>query len=60
MRRLKPRYSEAVRRAVALANWQEQQGRKHANPSTGVHLLTERMRNLGKAALLRELEKRLR
>jgi hypothetical protein len=55
--KLKPRYGEAVRRAVTLASWQEEQGRKHANPSTGVHLLTERLRNLGKAALLRELEK---
>jgi len=57
---LQPRYGEAIRRAVALANWQEQQGRKHANPSTGVHLLTERLRNLGKAALLRELEEKRR
>ncbi len=54
---LRPRYSEAVRRAHDLAKWQEEQGRKHANPSTRVHELTERLRALGKAALLAEIEK---
>jgi len=44
--RLSPLYSEAVARAVALDAWQGQQGdgRKGANPSTGVHELTERIR----------------
>jgi hypothetical protein len=39
-------YEKAVARAVALDTWQRQQGegRKDANPSTGVHKLTETIR----------------
>jgi hypothetical protein len=57
---LKDLYEEAVGRARALAKWQEEQGRTHANPSTGVHLLSERLRALGKAELLRQFENKRR
>jgi hypothetical protein len=53
---LKTRYPDAVQRAKALARWQEQQGRKNANPSTDAYLLTERLRSLGRSKLLREIE----
>lgn len=43
-----PHHQEAVGRAVALEEWQDQQGRPGGNPSTGVHLLTERIRELGR------------
>lgn len=45
-------YQDAVRRAEAVENWQEQQQRPGGNPSTGVHKLTERIASLGKEAFL--------
>jgi hypothetical protein len=57
---LKEQYGDAVKRAVALAKWQEEQGRVHANPSTGVYLLTERLRALGRDEFLRSLAKKRR
>ncbi len=54
---LKHLYETAVARARALAKWQEEQDRVAANPSTGVYLLTERLRGLGRAVLLREYQK---
>lgn len=54
---LRPRYADAVHRAVALTKWQEGRGTKDANPSTGVHLLTERLRSLARAQLLRAIAK---
>ena len=53
---LKPKYAEAVQRADALLKWQQSLGRKHANPSTDVHVLSERLRSLGRAELLRAME----
>jgi len=41
-----PHHQEAVDRAVALDQWQQEQGRKGENPSTGVHRLTERITEL--------------
>jgi hypothetical protein len=49
-----PHHQEAVDRAVALDEWQEQQGRPGGNPSTGVHLLTERIRELGREEQLKK------
>lgn len=57
---LKDRYAEAVERARSLAQWQQEQGRTNANPSTGVHLLTELLRRLGRNEVLQELERRRR
>ena len=51
---LMPRYTEAVQRANDLDRWQIDQGRPGANPSTGVHKLTERIKELGKDSLLRK------
>jgi hypothetical protein len=47
-----PLYEDAFRRARELVAWQERQGRAGENPWTTVHLLTDRVRQLGKAALL--------
>lgn len=44
---LSAKYAEAVARASALHKWQREQGRAGENPSTAVHLLTERVRELG-------------
>lgn len=55
---LRPHYADAVRHAAGLAKWQEEQGRTNANPSTAVHLLTERLRGLSRRAFLQQLEKR--
>jgi hypothetical protein len=54
-------YAEAVRRATNLEVWQRQQGRTppDANPSTGVHRLTERIRELGSAAVLAHRQNQL-
>jgi hypothetical protein len=41
-----PHHQEAVDRAVALNQWQQEQGRPGGNPSTGVHRLTERITEL--------------
>jgi len=41
-----PHHQEAVDRAVALDQWQQEQGRTGENPSTGVHRLTERITEL--------------
>jgi hypothetical protein len=49
-----PHHQEAVDRAVALDEWQQQQGRPGGNPSTGVHLLTERIRELGREEQLKK------
>jgi hypothetical protein len=40
-------YAEALQRALELAHWQETRGTPDANPSTGVHLLTERIKSFG-------------
>ena len=45
--KLLPHYEDAVRRAMELAAWQQAQGRPRGNPSTDVHLLTERIRAYG-------------
>lgn len=60
-RALSPDYDEAVKRASNLEAWQRQQGRKlpDANPSTGVHRLTERIKELGGAAISAQWQKRL-
>jgi hypothetical protein len=42
--RLTPQYEYAASRARKLDDWQQQQGRKEANPSTGVYRLTEAIR----------------
>ncbi len=49
-----PHYREAVERALALDNWQQEQGRPGGNPSTGVHRLTERIRELGREEQLKK------
>ena len=42
--KLSPQHDQAVSRASALDEWQQQQGRKDANPSTGVYKLTKVIR----------------
>lgn len=42
--KLNPQYEQAAARARKLDAWQQQQGRKDANPSTGVYKLTEAIR----------------
>lgn len=49
---VEPGYPEAVTRAAALDQRHERAGTEGANPSTGVYRLTERIRQLGKAARL--------
>ena len=49
-----PHHQEAVGRAVALDDWQHNQGRPGGNPSTGVHRLTERIRELGREEQLKK------
>jgi len=49
-----PRHREAVGRAVALDDWQQNQGRPGGNPSTGVHRLTERIMQLGREEQLKK------
>jgi len=51
--RVSPLYSEAVRRAVALDNWQKTRDNVGGNPSSGIYHLTERVRELGRDAFLR-------
>jgi hypothetical protein len=46
--RLAALHADAVRRATDLETWQELRGCKGDNPSTGVHLLAERIRILGR------------
>lgn len=41
---LSPLYDQAANRARSLDNWQLEQGRSNANPSTGVYRLTEAIR----------------
>jgi hypothetical protein len=55
---LKAKYAEAVERAQALEAWQNSRGNAGGNPSTNVHTLTERLRGLGKSALLDALDPR--
>lgn len=52
---LYPHYEEAIARAIALDKWQREQGRPDENPSTGVHRLTERIRQLGRNPALRRI-----
>jgi hypothetical protein len=42
--KLNPHYDKAATRAQKLDEWQQQQGRKDANPSTGVYRLTRAIR----------------
>jgi len=50
--KVQPHYEEAVGRAIALTEWQVQQGRPDGNPSTAVHNLTERIAELGRERFL--------
>jgi len=45
---LYPLYEQAVKRAAALEKWQSENDRAGGNPSTKVHHLTERIRELGR------------
>lgn len=45
-------YTEAVRRAERLLAHHDELGQPNGNPSTGVHLLTERIRGFGRDARL--------
>jgi hypothetical protein len=47
--KLKPQYEQAAARARDLDEWQQQQGRKDANPSTGVYKLTQAIRGFGES-----------
>jgi hypothetical protein len=49
-----PHHQEAVGRAVALDNMQQNQGCPGGNPSTGVHRLTERIMQLGREEQLKK------
>jgi hypothetical protein len=49
-----PHHQEAVDRAIALDEWQRQQGRPGGNPSTGVHRLTERIMELSRDEQLKK------
>jgi hypothetical protein len=49
-----PYYREAVERALAVDNWQQDQGRPGGNPSTGVHRLTERIMEPGREEQLKK------
>ncbi|HEX7181375.1 MAG TPA: RloB family protein [Thermoanaerobaculia bacterium] len=53
--RLRPGYEEAVRRAEGLDRTCERNGCPGDNPSTGVYVLTERIREEGKVAHLRQI-----
>lgn len=52
---LRDRYATAVERAGALARWQEEQGRRLANPSTSVHQLTQALLRFSKSKALARL-----
>lgn len=43
--KLDPHYDKAATRAQKLDEWQQQQGRKDANPSTGIYKLTKIIRD---------------
>lgn len=49
-----PHYESAVRRTVELNRWQECRGCAGENPSTRVHELTERIRDLGREEQLKK------
>lgn len=49
-----PHHKEAVGRAVALEKWQRSQRRPGGNPSTGVHLLTQQIIQLGRDEQLKK------
>lgn len=51
--KIRQNYTEAVRRAKLLLEWQTQQGRENGNPSTSVHLLTETIVELGQENFLK-------
>jgi hypothetical protein len=55
---LRDTYEEALARAAALDKRQERNGQPGANPSTWVYKLTERLRDLSRAEVLRKLVKR--
>ena len=52
---LAPRYDTALTRAQALWARHERDGQPGANPSTGVHLLTARLHEFGRAAHIRRV-----
>lgn len=54
--KVQPAYAEAVTRAKELQKWQNEQGRSDGNPSTAVHILTERIAELGKENFLRRTQ----
>jgi hypothetical protein len=49
-----PHYQSAVQRAAELAHWQETRGCPGENPSTGFHLLTERIMELRREEQLKK------
>lgn len=55
---LKERYDDALQRAQRLEERQRRNGQPDANPVTWVHLLTERLLELSRGSLLRELTRR--
>lgn len=54
---LKPLYDAAVSRATDLHARNERDEEPDKNPSTGVHVLTERIRTFGSEVLIQEVEK---
>ena len=52
--KLSPYYQTALLRAVNLSAWQKDRGCEGENPSTAVHKLTERIRELGREEQLKK------
>jgi RloB-like protein len=53
---LRPGYDAAVLRATQLSSRNMRDGEPEKNPSTEVHLLTERLSHFGRAALIKQIQ----
>jgi RloB-like protein len=55
-RRVRDRVDVAIQRAIELDLWQTTRGEQDSNPSTTVHKLVQRLKNLGKAEGLNQIQ----
>lgn len=51
-----PRYMEALKRMQQVEHWHRTRGTEGGNPSTGLHMLTERIRELSKDEQIKRLK----
>lgn len=54
---IRERVEDAVKRAIELQRWQETRGCSDDNPSTNVHKLVQRLKELSKSMSLKEIQR---